>query len=305
MTLTANKPRRFVIVTGDDFGYSDGVNRAVIEAHERGVLTSASLMVTGEAFEEAVRLAHQHPRLAVGLHLVLVSGRSALPARQIPDLVDREGRFSSNVVLAGLRYQLHPKARRQIRLEIRAQLERFSQTGLKLSHVDGHRHMHLPPIVLQTLLELAKEFGIRAIRLPLEEMSTTLRLDREGWLEKAALSATFRLLRRVYAQRLFESAGIRFVDRVYGLLQSGRMTEEYLLGLIPKIQAERVEIYSHLTTETDGHSSRCHRGASPAQLAALLSDQVRQALVQHGFQLATYSQVNGCTVSPSSSVSSA
>lgn len=288
------KSTRSVIVTGDDFGISRNVNRAILEAHQRGILTSASLMVTGEAFDDAVALARRHPGLAVGLHLVLVSGRSVLPPERIPHLVDRQGWFSSQPFVAGLRCQLHPAARRELRLEIRAQLEKFRQTGLPLSHVDGHRHLHLPPAVLRILIELAGEFGIRAIRLPSEDLSTALRADRTGWVRKTLLSWTFSLLRRGYAQRLLESAGMDFSDRVYGLLQDGRMTEEYLLALIPALPAGRVEIYSHPTTEEGAPSQRLG-SASRAQLSALLSGRVREALVRNGWELSTTSKTSECT----------
>ena len=284
------RPTRSVIITGDDFGYSRGVNRAIIEAHEAGVLTGASLMVAGDAFEEALSLANRHPRLAVGLHLVLVSGRSALSPARVPHLVNREGRFSTQPVWAGLRYQLHPLVRRELRAEIRAQLEKFRRTGLTLSHVDGHRNMHLPPVVLKILLELAQEFGIRAIRLPAEELGIALALDPRGWLEKAALAWVFHGVRLLYAKRLLASAGIAFTDRVYGLLQSGRMSERYLLGLIQRIRAGRVEIYSHVTTEGDAISSNHNGCATRAQLDALLSPRVREGLRVQGFRLATYQE---------------
>lgn len=267
---------RSVIVTGDDFGISSPVNRAITEAHERGVLTHASLMVTGEAWEEAVALARRHPTLSVGLHLVLVSGRSVLPHARIPRLVDREGRFGSSPFRAGVRYQMDSALRQELRREIRAQLERFRETGLKLSHVDGHRHMHLPPVVLGILGEWAGEFGIRSVRLPAEELGVTLAVDRSAWLEKTALCWTFRGVRLAYARRLLAAAGVECADRVYGLLQSGRMTEEYLLGLIPRIRARRVEIYTHPTTEDAPAGSG--RGASRAQWEALLSPRVREAL---------------------------
>ena len=288
-----DKAIRHIIITGDDFGSSHAVNQAIIQAHERGILTSASLMVSGDAFEEALDLAHQHPRLAVGLHLVLVSGRATLPRQRIPHLVDKNGWFSSNPFLAGALYQCHAAARREVRREIRAQLEKFQQTGLKLSHVDGHRHMHLPPFVLGTLIELSPEFSIRAIRFPSEELSTALAIDRNNFLEKSSLSFAFKTL-GLRAKRRLRSAGIRCLDRVYGLLQSGRVTEDYLLQLIPQIRAGWVEIYSHPTIETNSHSLR---GASGSQLAALLSDRVRRALVSHGFRLASYFDLNGCAIS--------
>ncbi len=283
---------RSIIITGDDFGSSPQVNRAIIQAHEQGVLTGASLMVTGEAWEEAVALAKAHPQLAVGLHLVLSSGRSVLPPDQIPALVDESGRFSSDLVRVGFRYQMNHRARTQVKREIQAQLEKFHQTGLRLSHVDGHQQMHLPPIVLKTLIELSEEFGIKAIRLPSEELRLTLRLDRSGWVEKVKLSLLFGLLRVGYAKRLLQEAGMNCAERVYGLLQTGRMTEEYLLGLIPQIRADRVEIYSHPIVEGADRFLIDPLGAHPAQLAALLSRRVRSALDSNGFRLGTYGEMN-------------
>jgi hopanoid biosynthesis associated protein HpnK len=265
---------RRLIVTGDDFGISKKVNAAIIEAHERGVLTSASLMVTGDAFEEAVVLSRQHPRLAVGLHLVILDAKAALPGRDIPDLVDSGGRFSSAPVRAGLRYQFVGRSRRQLRAEIRAQLERFRETGLKLSHVDGHHHLHLHPVVLSCLGGLAREFRIPAIRLPSEELALGLRLDRGRIAAKILWAWIFGRLRRSGERRL-KRAGIAFADRVYGLLATGRVTEEYLLGLIPRLRAERVEIYSHPS-------------AGSLELHALLSPRVRDAIEEAGFTLSTY-----------------
>ncbi|MGB8698288.1 MAG: ChbG/HpnK family deacetylase, partial [Thermosynechococcaceae cyanobacterium] len=165
--------QRFAIVNGDDFGFSPGVNAAIVQAHQHGVLTSTSLMVTGAAFPEAIALAQAHPDLAVGLHLVLVCGKSALPPERIPHLVDSQGQFPDNPTQAGLRYQFSPAARQELRLEIRAQLEQFRQTGLPLAHVDGHLHLHAHPVVLDILIDLAPEFGIRVIRLPYEELRLT------------------------------------------------------------------------------------------------------------------------------------
>jgi hopanoid biosynthesis associated protein HpnK len=284
--------RRFVVINGDDFGFSSGVNQGIIKAHEQGVLTSTSLMVTGEAFEEAVALAKVHPNLAVGLHLVLGCGKAVLPPHQIPHLVDSEGNFSSDSVNAGLRYQFSSAARRELRLEIRAQLEKFHQTGLQLSHVDGHLHMHVHPVVLRSLVEFADEFNIKVIRLPWEELKFTLNLNRRDLLNKLIWWGVFGGLRR-YGESLLKSKGIQFCDRVYGLLQSGQMTEEYLLGLIPQIQADVVEIYSHPAIAIPGEPLNGPPGAGEVELAAWLSKQVREVLTAHGFELINSNNIAG------------
>lgn len=188
--------RRLLIVNGDDFGFSSGVNRAIIEAYDRGILTSTSLMVTGAAFPEAVEMARQRPHLAVGLHLVVGCGKSVLPPSQIPHLVDREGNFPNDPLMTGLRYQFHPGARAELPQEIRAQLEKFRQTGLTLSHVDGHLHLHCHPFVLQTIIDLAEEFKIKVIRLPQEELQFTLKIDSRNFLMKLVWSLVFSALRR-------------------------------------------------------------------------------------------------------------
>lgn len=283
------KPHRQLIMNGDDFGISSEVNHAIIDAHQRGVLTSTSLMVTGDAVEEAVEMAKANPTLAVGLHLVLVCGRSVLPPNQIPHLVNAEGYFSDEPEKTGLRYHLSAGARREIPLELRAQLEKFHQTGLPLSHVDGHLHVHTYPVVLPHLADLAQEFNIRFIRLPLEEARLTLNIDRSNRLIKRLRALVFGSLRR-YGEGVLRSRGIRFTDRVYGELQSGRITESYLLGLLPQIQANCVEIFCHpeLSPADEFHHSN-HRGL--AERDALVSDRVRQAIDQAGFELTNYLQL--------------
>ncbi len=280
-------PCRLMVINGDDFGFSSGVNRAIVEAYDRGVLTSTSLMVTGAAFEEAVECARSRPGLAVGLHLVLAGGRSVLPPDQIPHLVDRHGYFSEHPEWAGLRYQFNRAARHEIALEIRAQLEKFQQTGLPLSHVDGHLHLHVHPVVLRCLVELAQEFNIQFIRLPFEELKLTLEIDRSALWTKLVWSIVFRGLRR-NGERLLKAKGIQFADRVYGLLQTGRMTEDYLLALIPKIQTQRVEIYSHPAIAVTGEPSNAPLGLGVEELKALLSDRVYEQILQSGFTLTNY-----------------
>ncbi|MDF5708313.1 MAG: hopanoid biosynthesis-associated protein HpnK [Nostoc sp. S4] len=293
--------QRFAIINGDDFGLSEGVNQAIIKAHKQGVLTSTSLMVSADAAKEAITLASAHPNLAVGLHLVLVCGRSVLPPEQIPHLVDKQGNFSNSPLNAGLRYQFVRETHQELRQEICAQLEKYRSTGLPLSHVDGHLHLHVHPVVLGILVDLAAEFDIKVIRLPSEELGITLRVNRSHLLTKLVWSGVFGKL-RCYGERLLKSQGISFTERVYGLLQTGGITEEYLLALIPQIQANLVEIYSHPAMPTAGFSTRRgvnanaihgdplneELGTGEAELAALLSSQVREALLNNGFEITNH-----------------
>jgi hopanoid biosynthesis associated protein HpnK len=275
----------YLIINADDFGFSQGVNAAIIQAHEEGVLTSTSLMVSGDAAQEAIALAKNHPHLAVGLHLVLVCGKSVLPPAQIPNLVDSQGNFSNNPTQAGLSYQFNQATRAELRLEISAQLEKFRDSGLNLAHVDGHLHLHVHPVILNILTEFAAEFQIKFIRLPSEELSKNLKIDNRNLFTKIIWSIVFGQLRR-YGEGLLKANNIKFADRVYGLLQTADMSEKYLLGLIPQIESELVEIYSHpalVNTETNN--------GGEVELAALLSQEVRQLLTVKDFKLSNYNQL--------------
>ena len=275
----------YLIINADDFGFSDDVNTAIIQAHEEGILTSTSLMVTGDAAQNAIALAKNHPRLAVGLHLVLVCGKSVLPPAQIPHLVDSQGNFSDNPTQAGLNYQFNQATRAELRLEIAAQLEKFRDSGLNLSHVDGHLHLHVHPVILNILTEFAGEFQIKFIRLPSEELTKNLKIDRRNLLIKIVWSIVFGQLRN-YGESLLKAHNIKFADRVYGLLQTGNVSEEYLLSLIPQIEAELVEIYAHPTSVNTKINN-----SGEIELKALLSERVREILSIKGFELSNYNQL--------------
>ena len=275
----------FLVINADDFGFSDDVNTAIIQAHEEGILTSTSLMVTGDAAQNAIALAKNHPHLAVGLHLVLVCGKSVLPPAQIPHLVDSQGNFSDNPTQAGLNYQFNQATRAELRLEIAAQLEKFRDSGLNLSHVDGHLHLHVHPVILNILTEFAGEFQIKFIRLPSEELTKNLKIDRRNLLIKIVWSIVFGQLRN-YGESLLKAHNIKFADRVYGLLQTGNMSEEYLLSLIPQIEAELVEIYAHPTSVNTKINN-----SGEIELKALLSERVREILSIKGFELSNYNQL--------------
>jgi len=164
----AGPARRALIVTADDFGLHTRVNDAVERAHCNGVLTSASLMVAGDAAADAVERARRLPTLRVGLHVVLADGRATSPSSDIPQLVDDQGRFGNAMVRDGVRFFCLPRVRAQLAHEIRAQFEAFAATGLPLDHVNTHKHFHLHPTVLSLLLEVGSEYGMRAMRLPCE-----------------------------------------------------------------------------------------------------------------------------------------
>jgi len=159
---------RRVTFSADDFGLSVAVNEAIERAHRDGILDAASLMVAAPAAADAVRRARALPGLRVGLHLVVIEGPAVLPPADIPDLVDAAGQFPSDQLGLGIRYFFRPGVRRQLAAEIRAQFQAFADTGLTLDHANAHKHMHLHPTVGRMLLDIGREFGLPAIRVPSE-----------------------------------------------------------------------------------------------------------------------------------------
>jgi hopanoid biosynthesis associated protein HpnK len=265
-----------LIVNADDFGLSHEVNRAVIRAFREGVLTSCSLMVTGEAFEEAVQLAKENPGLAVGIHLVTVCGRSVLPPDTVPALVDRQGCFSGNPVVAGLKYFFSMQARSQVRRELAAQFLKFHQTGLSFSHIDGHLHMHLHPVIFKTAIELGVQHDVRRMRVPYDDLALALRFDQTSALKKALVSLLFAVFSR-FMKRKLKSLGFCFPERVYGLFQTGNMSEAYFLQTLKSLNAESNEIYFH--PALDEHRQEPD-SASGLEFAALTSQKVVEQLKQ-------------------------
>lgn len=228
-----------LVVTADDFGIAPAVNAAVIEAHTHGILTATSLMIGAPAAADAVALAHAHPGLGVGLHLVLVDGVPVLPADAVPDLVDAHGRFRDDMVRAGLAFVLSGRVRSQLEAEIAAQFTAFAATGLRLDHVNAHKHFHLHPTIAGLVLDIGRRFAMRAVRAPVEP----------GF---GGIAAPWAKLLRARLRR----AGMAVPDQVYGLRDSGAMTAERLRAIVAALPAGLSEIYLHPATRDDypGHA---------------------------------------------------
>jgi hopanoid biosynthesis associated protein HpnK len=233
-----------LIVTADDFGAAVEVNEAVERAHRSGILTAASLMVGAPGALDAVKRAQTMPLLRVGLHLVLVDGRPILPAAVVPDLIDASGNFRTDMARAGAAMFFLPKVRRQLAAEIEAQFTAFAATGLKLDHVNAHKHFHLHPTIAALIVKTGTVHGVKGARVPLEPQEVLARIEPRKASGVVALTAPFaRGLRR----RL-RRAGIAAPDAVFGLAWSGAMTSARLRGLIEIIPDGLTEIYMHPAT---------------------------------------------------------
>lgn len=279
---------RELIINADDFGLSTGANRAIIKGWQEGALTSASLMVGGSAFAEAVSLARENPALQVGLHLTLVQGRAVQQNGGFPSLVDKQGNFANNPVYAGMRYFFVTSLRKQLRREIEAQIVKFRDTGLPLSHVDGHLNIHMHPTVFDILLELMPRYGIKSFRLSRERLSVDLALAPRRRIGKMVDAFIFsRLAAR--CKPLLDRHGISYTIEVKGLLNSGQMTEEYLFKALEILQEGVTEFYFHPGCCPDDELHRLMPDYRHGEeLAALTSRRVQQKIGQLGIRLRNY-----------------
>jgi hopanoid biosynthesis associated protein HpnK len=236
-----------LIVTGDDFGLALPVNEAIIEAHRNGILTTASLMVGAKYAGDAVERARQLPSLKVGLHLVLVEGRSVLAPQQIPDLVNSDGEFPTRLVRAGFKFFFQPGIRKQLEAEIRAQFEAFQRTGLVLDHVNAHNHMHLHPTVLNLMLKVGREYGLKAVRLPYEPPFKSWKASRKTLASKLASWVFLAPWTGLMKCRL-RRARVHYNDFLFGMADSGAMKLDLILNFVQNLPDGVTEIYFHPAT---------------------------------------------------------
>lgn len=273
--------RKFLIVTADDFGIHEAVNEAVSQAGAAGILTAASLMVGAPAAADAVRRARELPALRVGLHLVLADGFAVLPRREIPDLVDEQGRFGDGMWLDGVRYFALPSLRRQLEAEIRAQFTAFARTGLVLDHVNAHKHFHLHPTLLGMIVRVGSEFGLRAVRVPHEPLWYATRGAGAG--VGAMASSAFLMPWVAMMKARLRAGGIAHNDQVFGIGGTGRLDEGMLLDILARLPPGVTEIYLHPATESQAPiSESMSEYQHSAELAALLSGRVAAAVAATG-----------------------
>lgn len=276
---------KYVIFTADDFGASESVNEAVEQGSSRGILTAASLMVGAPAAADAVRRAGNLPHLRVGLHLVLVRGRPVLPPAEVPDLVDANGAFIENLFHAGVRFFFRPRARRQLAAEIRAQFAAFAATGLSLDHVNAHNHMQLHPTVLNLILSIGRDFGLRAVRVPFEPAFGNNGAGNKGM--DLFLRPWVALMKR----RL-RGAGVGFNDYVFGINDSGRLDETRLLQLLPRCPTGVSEIYFHPAAPRSAVGGAVAPGYDGvAELNAIVSPRVAESVRLFGLRRVGFSDL--------------
>jgi hopanoid biosynthesis associated protein HpnK len=274
-----------LIVNADDLGLTSGVNRGILRAFQDGIVTSASLLVTGSAFEEAVALARQSPELDIGLHLALVEERAVLGRAVLPTLVDETGRFPRTSGEFFRRAFFGRINWHEVEREIAAQIERFQQTGLRLSHLDSHQHLHMFPPVFQIVRRLTRGMETVWIRNPAGPWRKSPRVRMGRWLQRLGLNLTCLSARGLHGPLL-----PLMPDGMYGFEVGGCLTPRALQQIFSNIPDGLYELICH-PGEDDADTRRrySHWGYRWAEeLKALTAPETRMVLKEQEIVLTSF-----------------
>jgi len=257
---------RRLVVNADDFGFTRDVNRGIVEAHTNGILTATTLMACGEQFDDAVRLAREHPSLDIGVHLVLV-GQEPYP-----------------MTVAQLARAV---ALRRIAIydELSSQVRKVLDAGLKPTHLDTHKHTHLLPPVLEVVARLSEEFKIPWVRRPFDFPWN----PRGVTWKKRAVGRAFGLVRGKFASSL-RRHGCRSTDHFAGFQITGKFDASDVAALIRALPEGSTEFMCHpgfCTDELRAARTRL-KESREAELRALTDPEVRKALTESGVELVSY-----------------
>jgi predicted glycoside hydrolase/deacetylase ChbG (UPF0249 family) len=218
---------RRLIVNADDFGLTAGVNRAILETHNGGVVSSTTLMANGPAFEDAVTAARSAPHLSVGCHVVLVDGTPVAPVGALDTLVAIRSaepeKFYSSLSAFAARAMFGGFDRDQLVSEVTAQIRKIQATGLRVTHLDTHKHAHIFPEILTALLRAARICGVRAIRnpiVPVKALPARLFKGKPHLWKRYGQVRMLRTFSRQFLQRT-KRAGLLAPDGVVGVIETG------------------------------------------------------------------------------------
>jgi chitin disaccharide deacetylase len=236
-----------LIVNADDFGLTNGVNRAIFELHMAGVLTSTTLMAKAAASDDAIEIAKNTPTLGVGCHVVLVDGEPVLPAAQLPTLTDpRTGRFfpTLGAFLRGVatrRIYMN-----EVKAEATAQISLLQARGVQLTHIDTHKHTHMIPRVLCPVIHAAKACGIQRVRNPFEPAWSANATANAPFMRRAQVS----LLSKLFASRFHRfiaESGFTTTAGALGVLATGTLDSATVRSIAAAIPAGNDAVYELVT----------------------------------------------------------
>lgn len=289
---------RYLIVNADDFGLTDGVSRAIIDGHNNGIITSTTLMANGLAFDSAAAASLETPTLGVGVHLNLTEGRPVSAASEVPSIVTPEGLFYPTPGTLARRILVRKVKPLDVETELRNQIEKVMAAGIRITHLDSHKHIHLLPPLFGMVTRLARHYRIDCIRFPVEPASSALgplQSGRGSGLRMAKQYLLARALSTLAASQVrnVAHAGLYRTDHFYGLSQTEFLDSAILEQTLRAVADGTSELMCHpgyvdealLATRT---RLRAHR---ETELAALTAPATRKLIADLGIELISYKEL--------------
>jgi hopanoid biosynthesis associated protein HpnK len=280
-----------LIINADDFGFTSGVNRAIVEAHTRGVVTSSTLMAKGRAFGEAVELSRTVPELSIGCHVVLIDGEPVVEPGMIRSLV-QDGRFRDGLKAFAARALTGRINATEIEAEASAQIRKIQALGISVSHVDTHKHTHLFPSILRPLLRAAAACGVKAVRNPFGPkfpLRSSQLLARPGlWTRYAEVKVLGRFAGKF--QAAVDREGFLTTDGTLGIEVTGTLDETLFRAIAESVPDGTWEFVCHPGyNDADLRAARTRlRESREMELRVLTLPAARQVLAKDGVELISY-----------------
>ncbi|SDA42279.1 hopanoid biosynthesis associated protein HpnK [Dialister histaminiformans] len=281
--------KKQLIINADDFGIHLAVNEAVRKAATEGILTSTSLMAGGDAFDEAVEMARSMPSLGIGIHLTLVGGiKPVLPPSEVPSLTWDNGVFCHDYGKLIVRDLEGKISLSEVYAEWDAQIQKIMNTGLPVTHMDGHQHMHMWPHFYPIARDLAKKYHISCMRVPDEDVLYGMK---DGHIIRWAAKNGLSLLSRMHRPDLKKNH-IRTNDHFFGMLYGGHLSPERFAKFILQTKPGITEIMCHPSADTRAMEDTFHWGYhGEDELAGLLADINRELIEKKQISLISYRDV--------------
>ncbi len=275
-----------LIINADDFGLSKQVNKAVAQAHKQGVLTSTTIMANMPAAAQAVKIAKKSPTLGVGVHLNLTEGEPLSKDQSIKRLLNPDGFFACSPAKLSFLSIAGPKNRNAIRSELAAQIQWLIDNGIKPTHLDSHKHIHIFPAIFSIVCELARRFEIKAVRCCFEPANLTQLpwpLPSEGGRKRAKLIRAMAGINRLQNSALLKN------DALLGIAHRGKVDVNFFKSVSLYNTAATAEVMTHPAVDDSSqinHVRTLHHRR--IELDALCSKKTKEYLNDAAIELVHY-----------------
>ncbi len=278
-----------LIINADDFGLCESVNKGIVEAHTKGVLTSTTIMANMPAAEQAVDLAKNLPTLGLGVHLNLTAGKPLCQDNTVKLILDSQGHFALSPGKLALASLITGKVRTAIETELASQIQWLIDKGIKPTHLDSHKHIHSFPTIFPIVCRLAKRFGVSAIRYTFEPKQVCHLpwpvTDRES-RKRASLVRTMAKINRWQNPSFFKT------DALLGVAHVGTINAAFMRAVSLYNIASTAELMTHpgYTYDLDATRTRLVKQRE-VELEALCSEKTKQYFKNAGIKFVHYGQL--------------